>query len=113
MDFLKELKELKEMALDIYVNENYIKGNIDKFINNWNVSTVDKSFDLTDIILNEESESTKKYLKKITDIHRKIGLVEKVLTTKKLESNRTDLIKIGAEMLKIAQELIEIGKGEF
>lgn len=79
MDFLRDLKD---MSLKMYVSENYIDGNIDKFIKNLEISDKEKKLDLSEIFLEKEKESTKKYL------------------------------KIGAEMLKIAQEIIDMGDGK-
>ena len=106
MDFLNDLKEI---SLKMYVSEIYINGDIDKFIKNLESSDEEKELDLSEIFLRKEKESTKKYLKRIADINRKLELICEVFSTKKLEKNRKDLIKIGAEMLKIAQEIIDMG----
>ena len=42
MDFLNDLKE---MSLKMYVSENYIKGDIDKFIKNLEFSDEEKELD--------------------------------------------------------------------
>lgn len=109
MDFLKELKD---MSLKMYVSKNYIDGNIDEFIKNLEISDKEKKFDLSEMILEREEESTKEYLKNMADISRRLDLICEILTKKKLEKNRKDLIKIGAELLKIAQEIIDMGDGK-
>lgn len=109
MDFLRDLKDL---SLKMYVSENYIDGDIDKFIRNLEISDKEKKLDLSEIFLEKEKESTKNYLKTIADISRRLELIGEIFSTKKLEKNRKDLIKIGAEMLKIAQEIIDMGDGK-
>lgn len=109
MDFLRDLKD---MSLKMYVSENYIDGNIDKFIKNLEISDKEKKLDLSEIFLEKEKESTKKYLKNVADISRRLELICEIFSTRKLEKNRKDLIKIGAEMLKIAQEIIDMGDGK-
>lgn len=107
MDFLKDLKEMKDMTLKIYVKKNYIDGDIDKFISELGLS--DKTSDLSEVLFENKKETTKKYLKKTANISYKLELINETFATKKLERNRKDLIKIGAEMLKIAQEIIDMG----
>ena len=51
MDFLNDLKE---MSLKMYVSENYIKGDIDKFIKNLEFSDEEKELDLSEIFLRKE-----------------------------------------------------------
>lgn len=61
MDFLNDLKEI---SLKMYVSENYINGDIDKFIKNLEFSDEEKELDLSEIFLRKEKESTKKVFKK-------------------------------------------------
>lgn len=48
MDFLNDLKEI---SLKMYVSENYINGDIDKFIKNLESSDEEKELDLSEIFL--------------------------------------------------------------
>ncbi len=106
------LNELKEMILKEYVDKNYVNGDIDKFFKNLRVSDEKKESYIMEAILEDENESTKKYIKKIAVINRKLELICEILTTKKLERNRKDLKKIGVEMLKTAEEIIDMGDSE-
>ncbi len=106
------LKELEEMILKEYVNKNYVNGDIDKFLKNLKVSDERKESYLIEAILEDENESTKKYIKKFAGISRKLKLICEVLANKKLERNRKDLKKIGIELIEIAKEIIDMGDSE-
>ena len=106
------LNELKEMILKEYVDRNHVNGDIDKFLKNLKISDEEKKSYIMEAILEDENESTKKYIKKVADISRRLELICKVLNNKKLERNRKDLKKIGIELIEIAKEIIDMGDSE-
>lgn len=108
MDFLKELSDVFNK---LNVEENYVNGNIDKFIKvlNFDSRNNEEIIEMRNIFLKTEEKSAVDYAEKIARIVHKISLIETILNTKKLEQNKKDLIKIGNELLKVSQEIINMG----
>ena len=97
-----------DIMIDMIVKKTYIDGDVDKFIN-----TVIKpsASDVTELLkLTEEENKNKKYLIQIADYVKAMTYIGRVLQTKKIEKNRADFIKLGKELLNIAEGLINLGK---
>lgn len=105
---MNNLEKIKNISVNILIEERYINGNIDKFIECFEEPK--KDMDLVEILFSDENEKTKDYLRKMPNICRKLELITEVLKTPKIEQNREDLIKLSAEILMISQEIIELGK---
>lgn len=106
---LIDIIELKELTIKLIVKATYIEGNIDKFIEILNSEDKENN-ELSNILFKNENESTKAYLKKMSSISKKMELFNEIITTRKISENKDDLIKVGTEMLKVSQEIIELGR---
>ncbi len=107
------LDELNKKMREICVIENYVDGDIDKFISNA-INGFEESEKKVDKMLKSLFEDDKsidwKYIDRTSRIVRKLDFISIVMQTKKMEKNKKDLIKLGLELLKIANDLIEFGK---
>ncbi len=108
------LNDLNKIMIDVHVKESYVDGDIDKFISNV-INGFEESEKKTDKILRSLFEDDKsidwEYIDRTSRNIRKLDLISTVMQTKKMEKNKKDLIKLGLELIKIANDLIEFGKG--
>jgi len=104
------LEEINDIMCNLIIEKTYIRGDIDKFINEVIKRSVDEVAHLVE--LSDEDKIKRRYLIQIGDCVKSMGFINRVLQTKKIEQNRKDLIKLGKELLNIADVLISLGEEE-
>ena len=92
------IKDLEKKQYELIVEENYVKGDINKLLETLKTLKISTYSSNNDI--------DKEYLKFIGTIIGKLEIILELLSTKKLEKNRNDFKELGKYIQKFGQEIM-------
>lgn len=99
-EILEMLKNFEEMSKCMFIEKNYVKGDINKFIK-----------ELQDLKTKVTAEN-QEYGELISSPLTKLELITQIIYTKKIVKNIKDFKKLGNYLKEVADELIKIGESK-
>ncbi len=100
MKMLEILEQFEKIGKMMFVEKNYIEGDINKFITELRNSKIESY----------SEDIPTDYKKLIEGPLMKLNVITEVIYTKKIEKNKKDFTQLGEYLKEVADELIKIGE---